>query len=107
MGFSINDEAVRQFFLPAEGLCNFIPIIVCFERFSDNCEKNCGAIKLLNFFSFLMLSGALAVMVDRKEIKWTIYCILWGWGLAEASTTPVLSLLFIQISFMSVQIFID
>lgn len=34
-----------------------------------------------------MLSGALAVMVDRREIKWTIYCILWGWGLAEASRT--------------------
>lgn len=26
-------------------------------------------------------------MVDRREIKWTIYCILWGWGLAEASRT--------------------
>lgn len=34
-----------------------------------------------------MLSGALAVMVDRREIKWTIYCILWGWVLAEASRT--------------------
>lgn len=32
-----------------------------------------------------MLSGALAVMVDRKEIKWTIYCVLWGWAQAEAS----------------------
>lgn len=87
MGLSINDEVVRQFFLPAEGLCDFIPIIVCFERFSDNCKKNCRAIKLLIFFFSLMLSGALAVMVDRREIKWTIYCILWGWGLAEASRT--------------------
>lgn len=31
-----------------------------------------------------MISGALAVMVDRKEIKWTIYCVLWGWAQAEA-----------------------
>lgn len=27
-----------------------------------------------------MLSAALAVMVDRKEIKWTIYSLLWGWA---------------------------
>lgn len=27
-----------------------------------------------------MLSAALAVMVDRKKIKWTIYSLLWGWA---------------------------
>lgn len=44
-----------------------------------------GAIKLffpLSFFSPRLLSGALQVMVDRKEIKWTIYCLLWGWAQA-------------------------
>ena len=64
-------------------LCNFIPIIVRFERFLDDCKKNCGAIKLfLLFFLPRLLSGALAVMVDRKEIKWTIYYLLWGWARA-------------------------
>lgn len=45
-----------------------------------------GAIKLVFFFllffffSSRLLSGALAVMVDRKEIKRTIYSLLWGWA---------------------------
>lgn len=27
-------------------------------------------------------------MVDRKEIKWTIYSVLWGWARAKARRTP-------------------
>lgn len=66
-------------------LCNFIPIIVCFERFLDDCKKKKLRGQLNCFYSFFppgLLSGALAVMVDRKEIKWTIYCLLWGWAQA-------------------------
>lgn len=61
-------------------LSNFIPIIVCFEKFWMTVKKKKLQGQLNCFYSppSRLLSHALGVMVDRKEIKWTIYCLLRG-----------------------------